>query len=252
MSLVGKQNSNEVIAYQLRQSFKPGEVTAEEANQIGYQEAGLQPGDTVCIGMSGSFPGLGIASIAAANEMGVNVRVIASYGASMYGATRTTLPIVRILDVARQAGLIEYDMLAVSPGGDFDQGYNLIYPNSREVIFALAREAGLTMIDEETIPASIQRRLAIYGDDADCFVNVGGASANMGTSPYTLTFPNGLVLDPPAIPANEDRGLTFEYAARHIPVVHLLNVRGLAEENGLPFDPVPLTKPGETDVYYTL
>ena len=182
MSLVGKQNSNEVIAYQLRQSFKPGEVTAEEANQIGYQEAGLQPGDTVCIGMSGSFPGLGIASIAAANEMGVNVRVIASYGASMYGATRTALPIVRILDVARQAGLIEYDMLAVSPGGDFDQGYNLIYPNSREVIFALAREAGLTMIDEETIPASIQRRLAIYGDDVDCFVNVGGASANMGTS----------------------------------------------------------------------
>lgn len=217
-----------------------------------YQEAGLQPGDTVCIGMSGSFPGLGIASIAAANEMGLNVRVIASYGASMYGATRTALPIVRILDVARQAGLIEYDMLAVSPGGDFDQGYNLIYPNSREVIFALAREAGLTMIDEETIPASIQRRLAIYGDDVDCFVNVGGASANMGTSPYTLTFPNGLVLDPPAIPANEDRGLTFEYAARHIPVVHLLNVRGLAEENGLPFDPVPLTRPGETDVYYTM
>ena len=78
---------------------------------------------------------------------------------------------MRILDVARQAGLIEYDMLAVSPGGDFDQGYNLIYPNSREVIFALAREAGLTMIDEETIPASIQRRLAIYGDDVDCFVN---------------------------------------------------------------------------------
>ena len=32
MSLVGKQNPNEVIAYQLRQSFKPGEVTAEEAN----------------------------------------------------------------------------------------------------------------------------------------------------------------------------------------------------------------------------
>ena len=46
--------------------------------------------------------------------------------------------------------------------------------------------------------------------------------------------------------------LTFEYAARHIPVVHLLNVRGLAEENGLPFDPVPLTRPGETDVYYTM
>ena len=159
-----------------------------------------------------------IASIAAANEMGLNVRVIASYGASMYGATRTALPIVRILDVARQAGLIEYDMLAVSPGGDFDQGYNLIYPNSREVIFALAREAGLTMIDEETIPASIQRRLAIYGDDVDRFVNVGGASANMGTSPYTLTFPNGLVLDPPGNPRQRgQRPDLSEYAARRYP-----------------------------------
>ena len=29
----------EVIAYQLRQSFKPGEVSAEEANQIGYELA---------------------------------------------------------------------------------------------------------------------------------------------------------------------------------------------------------------------
>ena len=28
-----------MIAYQLRQSFKPGEVTPEEANQIGYELA---------------------------------------------------------------------------------------------------------------------------------------------------------------------------------------------------------------------
>lgn len=36
---VGEGKKNEVIAYQLRQSFKPGEVTAEEANQIGYELA---------------------------------------------------------------------------------------------------------------------------------------------------------------------------------------------------------------------
>ena len=38
-SLTGKSNSKEVIAYQLRQSFKPGEVTPEEANRIGYELA---------------------------------------------------------------------------------------------------------------------------------------------------------------------------------------------------------------------
>ena len=38
-SLTGKTNPKEVIAYQLRQSFKPGEVTPEEANKIGYELA---------------------------------------------------------------------------------------------------------------------------------------------------------------------------------------------------------------------
>lgn len=214
-----------------------------------YMEAGLKAGDTICCGMSSSFPGLNIAAVCAANEMDIKIRVIVSYGASMYGATRLDLPMVRMLDIARQAGLMDYELLAVSPGNDYDQGNSILFPDSREKIFALAEEDGLPMIDEPDIVSSIQRRLELFGTEADCFVNVGGASANMGTSPYTLTFPNGLVTDPPRIPQDADRGLTFEYAARGIPVIHLLNVRGLAEANGLPFDPVPLTLPGETDAY---
>lgn len=35
----GRHISHEIIAYQLRQSFKPGEVTPEEANRIGYELA---------------------------------------------------------------------------------------------------------------------------------------------------------------------------------------------------------------------
>ena len=35
----GRRIRNEVIAYQVRQSFKPGEVTPEEANRIGYEFA---------------------------------------------------------------------------------------------------------------------------------------------------------------------------------------------------------------------
>lgn len=39
IAITGRRIHNEVIAYQLRQSFKPGEVTPEEANQIGYELA---------------------------------------------------------------------------------------------------------------------------------------------------------------------------------------------------------------------
>ena len=35
----GRKQEHDVIAYQIRQSFKPGEVTAEEANRIGYEFA---------------------------------------------------------------------------------------------------------------------------------------------------------------------------------------------------------------------
>ena len=39
VAITGRRICNEVIAYQLRQSFKPGEVTPEEANRIGYELA---------------------------------------------------------------------------------------------------------------------------------------------------------------------------------------------------------------------
>ena len=36
---IGRSQKSDVIAYQVRQSFKPGEVTPEEANRIGYEFA---------------------------------------------------------------------------------------------------------------------------------------------------------------------------------------------------------------------
>ena len=37
--LTGRRQKSDVIAYQIRQSFKPGEITAEEANKVGYELA---------------------------------------------------------------------------------------------------------------------------------------------------------------------------------------------------------------------
>lgn len=37
--ITGRHQQHDVIAYQIRQSFKPGEITPEEANQIGYELA---------------------------------------------------------------------------------------------------------------------------------------------------------------------------------------------------------------------
>lgn len=37
--ITGRHQKHDVIAYQIRQSFKPGEITPEEANKVGYELA---------------------------------------------------------------------------------------------------------------------------------------------------------------------------------------------------------------------
>lgn len=213
-----------------------------------FMQAGLQKGDAVAAGMSGSFPGLCLAVASAASEMGLRLRAVVSFGASMYGGTRPQLTTLDMLQLARSQGIVDFDLVAVSPGGEHDRGQSLLDENSRQLILDLARQSGAPLIDEADVPHSVERRLTALGQDVRCFVNVGGNSANMGESPYTLAFPNGLVKVAPNIPTDADRGLIYEYAARGVPVIHLLNVRGLAADNGLPFDPVPLPGPGQTNV----
>ncbi len=215
-----------------------------------YRQAGLEAGDQVALGISGSFPGLAIAALSAATEMGLEARCIVSYGASTFGATRPELTVPRMLRILREEHLLTYNLLAVSPGGDDDAGAGGLYEHTPQVIMALAAQEEAPLIDEGDLAANIQRRMALYGDDVACFVNVGGATANLGNGMHSLDFPPGLVLNPPPIPDSPTRGLIYEYAARGVPVIHLLNLRKLTMDHGLPFDPAPLPEPGTSAVYY--
>ena len=61
--ITGRQQKNNIIAYQIRQSFKPGEITPEEANQVGYErergkeELPLKQKATVCTPPKGADRG---------------------------------------------------------------------------------------------------------------------------------------------------------------------------------------------------
>lgn len=220
-----------------------------------FMQAKLKEGDVVAVGSSGSFPGLAIATLCAAQAMKLKVRLIASYGASTYGATRVEFNIATILKILKISGLVEFEFLAVSPGGDNDYGVGaydgLLYENTRDVVVALGQDEGVEVIDYNDLAKSVQRRLELYGDDVDLFVNIGGASPNLGKGSYSLSVSEGLVTYCSQIPDTEDRGLVFEYLDRGIPVVNLLYVKGLMSDNDLPFDPVPLPAVGDGGVYYT-
>jgi hypothetical protein len=54
---------------------------------------------------------------------------------------------------------------------------------------------------------------------------------------------------PKVMSVDPKRGLMFEYAAMGLPVINLIDIRGLAIQNGIPVDPIPLPGPGEGRVY---
>ncbi len=206
-----------------------------------FVEAGLEEGSVVAVGTSGSFPGLAIATLCAATAMKLETRVIASYGASTYGATRVEFNIVDILKLIQTSGLVKFELLAVSPGSDNDYGVGafdgFLYENTRDLVVALGQSEGVEFIHGE------QRRLELYGD-VDLFVNIGGASANTGS----VVYEEGLLTE---ASQKADGGLISEYLSHGVPVINLLYVKGLMAANDLPFDPVPLPAVGEGGVYYT-
>jgi poly-gamma-glutamate system protein len=219
-----------------------------------FREAGLARGDVVAIGASGSFPAFLLATLCASRVLELDPIVIYSVGASMYGANLPGFTFVDMLAGLRAQGLLPYRLVAVSPGGYRDEGKGVLFDDDGTALLDETRRSGLPIIDAASLADSIRLRLRVYdlargSRPIRCFVNIGGAAASFGNTPASLTLPNGLVRHVPEVPPDPTRGLVFEFASRGVPVVHLLFVRGLARDNQLPYDPVPLPPVGEGGVY---
>jgi len=239
-------------------------------------EAGVQRGDTVAIGASGSFPGFLVATLAAVKALEASPVTILSLGASSYGATRPDFNLLDLYQVLENAGLAPGPPAAVSLGGAGDTGEDFDPEFREELLEKVLRRrhqpdprsstgsgeaaAGDTLrpervplIRDPDLAENVRTRMEFYGVPA-VFVNLGGAEVNLGTHPMILQVPPGLVpsggsglpgLDPGAVQP-EQRGVVLEMMIRGIPVIHLLHVRGLSLRYGLPWDPVPLPPPGST------
>lgn len=209
-----------------------------------FQEAGLGRGDIIAIGASGSFPAFILATLSAARALELEPVAIYSVGSSMYGANLPGFTFVDMLDGLRRDGLLPYQFVAIAPGGEDDAGRGVLFDEAGDTLIAEARRSGLPTIGGASLEAGIQERLRVFataarGRPIRCFVNIGGASASFGDTPASLDLANGIVRRVTSIPSSPTRGLVFEFLARGVPVVHLLHVRGLAQANHLPFDPVP-------------
>lgn len=216
------------------------------------QEAGVERGDRVAIGCSGSFPAFNVAVYAAVEEMGLEPVVICSATASQFGANFPDLLWIDMERLLQERGVIHFRAAAASMGGFEDRGARLSDEGRDLVIQAIERN-GLEFIDEPSFGELIEKRMDIYrkhaaGKPFRAYINVGGGTVSVGRSLGKKLYNPGVNLQAPE-GASEADGMLTRFVDDGVPVIHLVQAKQLAEKYGLAIAPTEMPLIGEGKVY---
>ena len=212
-------------------------------------ELKLQPGDKVAVNCSGSFPALNIAVMCALQELQLEPYLISSFGSSTHGANDPEFTYLDMEHLLVEQGLLSHKSDMFSIGGMEDLGKEMP-PEMVDAIVARIKGYGYTQFYDEDLIHNVLTRYDIYCGQGDvkCFINVGGNDASFGDSSVMVHTDGGILTQ--LSEKDNATGLVQLFLKNGIPVIHLLNIKGLAAEYGLPIDPVPLPAVGQGGVYY--
>lgn len=215
-----------------------------------FSEMELETGDVVAVGCSGSFPALTLVAICAAEVMDLKPIIICSLGASSFGANRANFTYLDIEKYLFEKKLIYHRSSAASLGGGNDCGEGLSEEGTEILKHGIER-SGTTLIHTKDLVSSVSQRIKIYtqASQPKVFVNIGGAQVNVGDYNFAKNLMPGI--NRFSLPCPSNPGSMVEYfAGADVPVIHLLNIRLLAQQYGIIVDPKPLPEIGLCPVYY--
>lgn len=221
------------------------------------RQCGVKEGDTVAVNFSSSFPGLNTAVLCALDAIGANGIVISSVGASTYGANLPDFTWPDMEQTLLKKGLIQNHSRWFSMGGSGDIGKEMP-AEVKETIISRLEACGLTFLYYEDLEENLAARREIYKNGAGngspaCFINAGGNLLSFGGGTEMVSASNGILrpASKEASSSSKGNGLIPSFLEDNVPVIHLLNMKSLLPEYGIPFDPSPMQNAGEGDIYYT-
>jgi len=219
--------------------------------------ANLQKSDTVAILLTGSMPGANIAVLTAANAMGLIPMVITSVGASQWGANHADFTWLDMESILFNKGLINSRSVAASVGGRNDMG-RLLSPAGREIIISNIENYNIPLIRKNRLAENIDERMKLFESfnkitNYSAMINVGGGVASLGTSFNSKLLPAGIInrSDVVNISIRDGgiEGVLAKFAKKNVPVLHVLNIKSLTEQLGMPFAPIPIPEIGSGVLY---
>jgi poly-gamma-glutamate system protein len=204
---------------------------------VWYRKMGLEEGSRIALICSGSFPGLMLSALTAAEQMKLEILLLPSLGSSTWGANREDLSLLDILTFFRSRGFLRTPPEACSLGGDGDTGGG-ISREGRALLEESARRHEVPLLSAGSLQEMLSLKIEMIRTfQAEGLVSIGGAAVSLGEDPEVLKLPPGLLHPSQKLPSGT--GLLGWALGEGLPVLHLLNLRELSRQQGLPY---PLTQ----------
>ncbi len=202
-----------------------------------FQDLGLEAGDHIAIYSSASFPGLLLNAVTAAESMQLDPLLIVSLGASTWGANHPDAPWPVLESELLRAGFIHKQADFYTLGAGDEMGHGLSQED-QTVLRQAADEAGVGILIAADLDAMVTLKTELLiAHQPRLFINIGGSQANLGDAEDVLRLSRGLV------PASEadlaGNGVIARAMHNDIPVIHMLNIRSIANTVGIPYDSTP-------------
>jgi poly-gamma-glutamate system protein len=211
--------------------------------------ARVREGDRVAVSFSGSFPALNICVLSAISAMKLKPVIISGASGSQWGANDPNFLWIDMETFLNKKGFFPFRSEMASIGGRNDRGKEMT-DKGRELILQAIKRNDLAILEAKTIRENVDRRIALYFRDRppSVFINVGGGIAAAGVRTYKVFMKPGLLSQ--EVPGAENLdSVIARFLREQIPVIHLGNIRQLAEHYGLPVAPTTTPSVGEGRIY---
>lgn len=195
------------------------------------KDAGVQAGDTVAVGWTGSYPALNLALATAMETLDLRPLIVGSVMASQYGANETDLVWLDMEQALAEANLINFRTGVATVGGSADCGKGMADQSLADVRAAMQRNR-VEKLSVSLLSESIDRRMRwLESKSADepiaAYVNVGGGVASCGGDKGVFEAGLSSVTSGPTVDCVMQR-----FYERGTPVIQLAKAKDLAAQFG--------------------
>ena len=219
------------------------------------KEAGIKTGDSIAVGVSGSYPAINLAVYAACESLNLKPVVIASASSSEWGANNPDFLWLDMERVLADRKVLKTRAVAASMGGVEDVAKGLPEGSRTLLKRAITRNKIEIFLEPKSYADSVRQRLEIYRTKAagpiKAYINVGGGASSAGRSIQKETFRQGLNKSLPR-GVDTNKSVMASFSSQGVPVIHMLHLLEIADEYDLPRYPDVTPQPGEGGVFHRL